>query len=47
MWVYLIIFAVLMFIIGNALVLLRTANKPKVPDSVKPQPYQDDDESGW
>lgn len=47
MWVYLVIFLVLLFIIGNALVLLRTAKKPKVPESVKPQPYEDDDESEW
>jgi hypothetical protein len=41
-WVVLIVvFAV---IIGNALLLLRTAKKPRIPDSVKPQPYEDDDE---
>ncbi len=47
MWVYLVILLVLLFIVGNALVLLRTAKKPKVPESVKPQPYEDDEDSGW
>lgn len=47
MWVNIIIFLMFMFIIGNALVLLRTAKKPKVPKDVKPQPYEDDEDSGW
>lgn len=47
MWIYLIIFLVLMFIIGNALVLLRTAKKPKIPDKFESQPYRVNDESGW
>ncbi len=29
-------------IAGNAMILLRTAKKPKIPKSVKPQPYTDD-----
>ncbi len=38
----------ILIIVGNALMLLRTATKPKIPDSVKPKPYRDeDDESGW
>ena len=35
---------------GSALVLLRTAKKPRIPDSVKAQPYSDDDDEdrrGW
>lgn len=47
MWVYLIVFIALSFIIGSALVLLRTAKLPKVPERVKPQPYEDDENSGW
>lgn len=34
-------------IVGNLMILLRTAKKPKVPPDVKAQPYEDDDESGW
>ena len=41
------IFLAVILIIGSALILLRTAKKPKVPDSVKAQPYQDDEGSGW
>ena len=47
MWMYIIIFLALIVIVGNALLLLRTANKPKIPDSVKPHPYEDEDDSGW
>jgi Protein of unknown function (DUF2897) len=51
MWVYLIIFLALSVVVGNALILLRTANKPKIPESVNPQPFEDEDEdeddSGW
>ncbi|HUL13149.1 MAG TPA: DUF2897 family protein [Methylococcaceae bacterium] len=39
-WVVLVI--VLVVVVGNALILLRTAKKPKVPDSVKSKPYEDD-----
>ena len=42
MWIVLFIVAVL-FVLGSALLLLRTANLPKIPDHVKPQPYEDDD----
>jgi uncharacterized membrane protein len=45
-WVILVI--VLIVVVGNWLILLRTAKKPKVPDSVKPKPYkEDDDEDDW
>lgn len=43
-WVVLLI--VMVVIVGNALVLLRTAKKPKIPDSVKRKPA-DDEEGGW
>jgi hypothetical protein len=46
MKVFLIIFSVLIFIVANALILLKTAKKPKIPKSVKSQPY-DDENSGW
>ncbi len=40
---------VVLLVAGNALVLLRTAVKPKIPDSVKPKPRkeEEDDEDGW
>jgi hypothetical protein len=31
-------------IIGSALILLRTAKIPKIPDNVKAQPYDDEDD---
>lgn len=34
---------VILVVLGNALVLLRTAKKPRLPAGVKPQPYEDDD----
>jgi hypothetical protein len=47
MQIFLIVFAiVLLVVVGNALILLRTAKKPKIPNSVKPKPYEDD-EGGW
>jgi hypothetical protein len=47
MWIVLFIVA-LMFVLGSALILLRTAKIPKPPDHVKPQPYEDKEEgSGW
>jgi len=33
--------------LGNALILLRTAKKPNIPDSFTPKPNQDDQEQGW
>ncbi len=44
-WLALIL--VVMVVVGNALILLRTAKKPKIPDSFKPKPDEDDDGSGW
>lgn len=43
---WLVLLIVLVVVVGNWLILLRTAKKPKVPDSVKPKPY-DEDEDGW
>ncbi|MDD5034347.1 MAG: hypothetical protein PHE55_06275 [Methylococcaceae bacterium] len=34
----------LVVVVGNAMVLLRTAKRPNIPDSVKPKPYRDDEE---
>ncbi|CAI8967546.1 DUF2897 family protein [Methylocaldum szegediense] len=31
-------------ILGNLMILLRTAKKPKIPDSVKSKPYKDDED---
>ena len=44
MWILLFIAAIL-FVLGSALLLLKTAKIPKIPDSVKSQPYEDDDET--
>jgi hypothetical protein len=30
-------------IVGSALILLRTAKKPRIPPGVKPIPYDDED----
>jgi hypothetical protein len=47
MWIILFILA-LLFVLGSALLLLRSAKIPKIPDDVKRQPYQnDDDNEGW
>jgi hypothetical protein len=46
MWLIFFIVA-LLFILGNALFLLRSANTSKIPDNVKAQPYEKDDSSGW
>ena len=37
---------VLLVVVGNALILLRTAKKPKIPKSIQSQP-DSDDEQGW
>jgi uncharacterized protein YceK len=37
----------IVLVVGNAMVLLRTAKKPKVPETVKPKPYAKDDDSSW
>jgi hypothetical protein len=45
MEIVILLFALaLLIVLGNALLLLRTAKKPRIPDSVKPQPYEDEDE---
>ena len=41
MWVVLFIVA-LLFVLGSALILLKTAKMPKIPDNVKSQPYDED-----
>ena len=47
MWLFFIIFAIIV-VVGNAMILLHTAKKPKLPDNVKSQPYEDDDDdSSW
>jgi NADH:ubiquinone oxidoreductase subunit 3 (subunit A) len=43
---FLFIVLAVVLIIGTALILLRTAKTPKIPDSVKVQPYEDEDD-GW
>jgi multisubunit Na+/H+ antiporter MnhF subunit len=42
MWIILFIVAVL-FVLGSALILLRSAKIPKIPDNVIAQPYEDDE----
>lgn len=44
-WGLLILAIVL--VVGSALVLLRTARPPRLPGSIKPKPYDDDDQGGW
>jgi hypothetical protein len=41
--IFFVLLAVIL-IIGSALILLKTATIPKIPGSVKSQPYSDDDE---
>jgi hypothetical protein len=41
--VFLFIFLAMCLIIGSALVLLRTANIPKIPKDIKAQPYAEDE----
>ena len=36
---------VVLVVLGNALLLLRTAKKPKLPESVQAKPYADDEDS--
>jgi hypothetical protein len=40
-WIFL--FLVIAIVVGNAMALLRTAKKPKIPEGVKPQPYRDEE----
>ena len=42
MWIVLFVIA-LLFVLGGALILLRSAKMPKIPDNVKTQPYEDDE----
>jgi NADH:ubiquinone oxidoreductase subunit 3 (subunit A) len=42
MWIILFLIAVL-FVLGSALILLRSAKIPKIPDNVKAQPYEEDE----
>lgn len=46
MWIVLFIVAVL-FVLGSALILLRTAKTPKIPDHVKSQPYDENNSDAW
>ncbi|MGZ5027032.1 MAG: hypothetical protein ACXWE9_07030 [Methylobacter sp.] len=43
MWVILFIVA-LLFVLGSALILLRSAKIPRIPDHIKAQPYEEDDD---
>lgn len=45
MWVIIFIVA-LLFVLGSALILLRSAKIPRIPKNLKPQPY-DEDDGGW
>lgn len=40
---WIVLALVILVVAGNALILLRTAKKPRIPAGVKPQPYEDDD----
>lgn len=46
MWILLLILIVL-FVLGSALILLRSADFPKLPKNIKSQPYKDDEDGGW
>jgi len=46
MWIIVFIVA-LLFVLGSALILLRSAKIPKVPDNVKAQPYEKDEDDDW
>ncbi|WP_200882620.1 hypothetical protein [Methylobacter sp. BBA5.1] len=46
MWIILLIIA-LLFVLGSALILLRTANMPKIPKNINPQPYDEDSSDDW
>ena len=41
-WIVLIL--VVLVVLGNALMLLRTAQKPRIPEGVKSQPYEDNED---
>jgi len=46
MWIVLIILA-FMFVLGNALLLLRTAKTPKIPEHFKAVPDDENNTSDW
>ena len=46
MWIVLFVLA-LLFVLGGALILLRSAKTSKIPDNVKSQPYDEDDSDSW
>ena len=41
-WIFLAL--VIIIVLGHALTLLRTARTPKIPEGVRPQPYDEDEE---
>ncbi|MDP3334822.1 MAG: hypothetical protein Q8S55_22970 [Methylococcaceae bacterium] len=43
MWIVLFVIA-LLFVLGGALLLLRSANSHKLPEGVKAQPYGEDED---
>jgi len=43
MWIIVLVI-VFLFVLGSALILLRSAKLPTIPGSVKAQPYEDDDD---
>jgi uncharacterized protein YxeA len=46
MGILFVILAVVL-IVGSALILLRNAKFSKVPDTVKPKPYEEDEADHW
>jgi hypothetical protein len=46
MWIVLFVVA-LLFVLGGALILLRSAKMPKISDNVKSQPYDEDNSEDW
>jgi hypothetical protein len=46
MWIVVFIIAVL-FVLGSALILLRSAKMTKIPGNVKSQPYDKDKSDDW
>lgn len=46
MWIVLFVVAVL-FVLGSALLLLRSAKMPKIPDNFKSSAYDKDDSDDW
>ncbi len=45
MWLFLFIIA-LLYVLGNAFLLLRMTNIPKIPKNFITRPYDGDDEGG-